>query len=75
MFNSHEILTCWHGMSWVVADNTIRKRHLQKAVIYKKEESQTKLFPGFLRPISFSGAGMDWGAKRNGNTDTKVSLT
>ena len=64
MFNSHEILACWQGNSWVVADNTIRKRHLQKAVIYKKEESQTKLFPGFLRAILFSGAGMDGGCKK-----------
>jgi hypothetical protein len=48
---------------------------LRKAGIYKKEGSQTKLFPGFLRAIPFSGAGMDRDAKRNGNTNTKVSLT
>jgi hypothetical protein len=51
-------------MSWVVADNTKRKRHLRKVGIYKKEEKQTKLFPGVLRAIPFSGAGMAWGCKK-----------
>jgi hypothetical protein len=51
-------------MSWVVADNTKRKRHLHKSTIYKKEGSQTKLFPGFLRAILFSGEDMDWGCQK-----------
>jgi hypothetical protein len=51
-------------MAWIFAGNTKRKRHLRKAGIYKKEGRQTKLFPGFLRAILFSGAGRDWGCKK-----------